>query len=397
MPDSESQATGHFQPAAAYSSQQAIMVSRRSSHRLDRRRRVLVDESRTDATYTPRIFRTHDDSGPTSRYTNSALNSMQAPIAAYVPLRRFSLLVWLLTGLIPIVGLVALDSYRSQWVRVLGNGGPQAFDFAASGSLANWLSSMAFASATLLMLGIYSVRQHRRDDHRARFTVWRWAMIAAAFASIDATAGLHRTWQAICQAVFYTPLVGDGSIWWVATWSIVFGGIILRLMFEMRASRLSITWTGIASVAYLVSALLQIGLVPPNEELSQLVLTTTTLLGHHLFLFAILCYARHVVLEAKGELVTASKGRRKEADAIKKQSESALTAAEKRPQLRAVSAEDGEVKPADPAKTERLPKPQSVSSLKPSTADDNEEVDLSTLSKSERKRLRKEKRRLRAA
>ncbi len=131
--------------------------------------------------------------------------------------------------------------------------------------------------------------------------------------------------------------------------------------------------------------------------MSQLVLTTTTLLGHHCFLFAILCYARHVVLEAKGELVTVSKGRRKEADAMKKQSESAPTAAEKRPQLRAVSAEDGNITPADPAKTEQQPKPQSVSSLEPSTADDHKEVDLSTLSKSERKRLRKEKRRRRAA
>ena len=71
-------------------------MSPRSLHRDDRRRRALAEDTRSDDAPTmPRIFR-GDSDGPKQRYNAAALQAINAPIAKYIPLRPFHLVVWFL-------------------------------------------------------------------------------------------------------------------------------------------------------------------------------------------------------------------------------------------------------------------------------------------------------------
>lgn len=284
---------------------------------MDRRRRALADETRNDdAVSRPRIFRA-ETSALAQRYNKAALQAINAPIAKYIPLRPYNLFVWFLVGLIPILGLLLLDSYLPEITHQLGTQATRGFDLSAPGNLMAWLSSVTFGFAVAVMLGTYSVRRHRRDDYRGRFTVWRWAILCAVVVSIDATVGIHHTWQSICEFATGTSLWRDGKIWWIGTWSILLGGMLLRLMFEMASSKKAVGWALGASVCYLWSAIVELGVAPiESEYATQTSQVATLLLGHHLMLFSLVNYAREVVLEAMG-LVDSPMVRREKANSAK--------------------------------------------------------------------------------
>ena len=149
-------------------------MSPRRSQSVDRRRRVLVDESRNDeCTSRPSIFRGNSD-GPAPRYNHAALDAIKAPIAKYIPLRPYWMLVWFLVGLIPVLGLLLLDRKLPAIAGVIGPDASRAFDLDADGNLMAWFSTVTFGFAVAVMLGTYSVRRYRRDDYHGKFTIWRW-------------------------------------------------------------------------------------------------------------------------------------------------------------------------------------------------------------------------------
>lgn len=278
----------------------AVMSLRRSQS-VDRRRRVLADESRNEnAARSPRIFR-GDSDGPLPRYNHSALQGLNAPIASYLPLRPYSLCVWFLVGLIPIFGLLVADQRLPELASVIGVEGARPFALTENGNLMSWVSAMTFALAIAVMLGIYSVRRHRRDDYRGHFTVWRWAILTTLFVGIDATVGLHDAWQGLCLYASGTNVWGDGSIWWVATWFVLFGGMLIRIMFEMASSRHAIGWACAAGGCYLWAGMVELDVAPiASPQVADTSQFALLMLGHHLLLFSLVQYAREVVLEAMG-------------------------------------------------------------------------------------------------
>lgn len=414
-------------------------MSLRRSQSVDRRRRVLADESRNEnAARSPRIFR-GDSDGPLPRYNHAALQAMNAPIARYIPLRPYSLCVWFLVGLIPIFGLLVVDQRLSELAAVVGADGARPFALEAKGNLMSWISSMTFAVSVVVMLGIYSVRRYRRDDYRGRFTVWRWAILATLFVGIDATVGLHDAWQGLCIYVSGTNVWGNGSIWWVATWLLVFGGMLVRLMFEMASSRQAIAWACVAATCYLWAGMVELELTPIDStqaaRTSQLAMA---MLGHHALLFSLVQYAREVVLEAMG-LVESPAVRRAKAIASRaerasakqrnvrennvrenaesaansspsrqNQSTSKSTKQDKAPTKRTTSSESPKASDSKPTLRAVSPDEDSTSDssstdshsgqpdLKAVHADDSFEDETSEnrqLSRAERKRLKKEQRR----
>ncbi len=355
-------------------------MSPRSSQRVDRRRRALADDTRNDdAIDRPRIFRA-ETSALAQRYNKAALQAINAPIAKYIPLRPYYLVVWFLAGLIPIVGLLLLDSYRPEISRYLGAEATRAIDLSATGNLMAWLSSVTFGFAVAVMLGTYSVRRHRRDDYRGRFTVWRWAILCAVLVSIDATVGIHHAWQNLCELASGTSLWRDGKIWWIGTWAILLGGMLSRLMFEMASSKKAVGWTIAAAACYAWSAIVELGVAPIDSEYAaQTSQVTSLLLGHHLMLFSLVNYAREVVLEAMG-LLESPVVRREKAQSAKAAKLAEKQAAQEQAMHKRV--DESESKKAAKAKTPKAtvkatPKPtvkaaEKTKQTKPETGNDIE-------------------------
>ncbi len=395
-------------------------MSPRSSQRVDRRRRVLNDESRNEAAPTrPRIFR-GDDEGPLCRYNAAALTALNAPIAKYIPLRPYSLVIWFLTGLIPIIGLMLLHQRRFEISQFVGSDAFRLFDIDSPGNLVGWCASITFAVAVPLILGIYSVRRHRRDDYRGRFAVWQWVITIALLASIDAATGLHRIVQGACTHFLGELAWGNGAAWWIGVWSVLFGVTIVRLLFEMASSTKSVGWLVAAAACYLVCAMIELNVGQVgNSNIAQSMQIPVLLLGHHFALFSLVNYARDVVREAMGMVKapaqrkakptktkeTAKAKRKKNAPEPKaepsKQSDktSVKQPAKDAPQLRAVSvaAGDEELKDAAPKSKKKSSPLASKMKVVHDAEADEEEIDMSKLSKSERRRLRKEQKRRRAA
>ena len=414
-------------------------MSPRGSQRVDRRRRVLVDESRNEQLLTrPRIFRSDDD-GPLSRYNESALRAINAPIASYLPFRQFTLCVWFLVGLIPILGLMLLDQRRFVLAKWLGEDALRIFDMRAHGSLASWCASLAFALVALLILAIYSVRRHRRDDYRAKFAVWQWILPVAILASVDSVTGLHNLVQGAISYAFGHSTLGNGAAWWVAGWAILIGLATFRLSFEMSASRKSIAWMIAGTACYLWCGAVQLELTgqasSPWAHSSQLPLL---LLGHHFTLFSLVSYARDVIREAMGLVDLAPVASPKAASPKAASPKAAPTSSEPRnesaPRVQtsdAPSASEFE-SAADEEQQETLPltsarqsgsrrikassqgssgkKSKAINTPEPEqqpetpaptmklvSQDGEEQIDMSKLSRSERKRMKKELRRKKAA
>ncbi len=281
------------------------MNSFHNSPRAQCRRRVLVEEVRGSAAQQPsNNTSTGGEKKRASqrRYTDSALQSMQASISDFLPLRPWTLSVWLLSGITLIAGLLALYSQHSQWDRTIPRADLVAFDFAARGNLVAWFSSMSLVLSAAIMLAIYSVRQHRLDDYRGRFTIWLWAAGWAAFCSLDATAGLHHAIRGICVGLSGMTVHGDGSIWWVFVYSVLFGFLAVRLMVEMQPSRIALVSLLAAVLGYAISGLILLELVPTLVgRLATIAHVTGLLMGHLLLVFSLLTHARYVMMDARGQ------------------------------------------------------------------------------------------------
>jgi hypothetical protein len=364
---------------------------------VDRRRRVLVDELRNEETVKPRIFR-GDANGTGRRYNTAALQALDAPLVTYVPQRTYSLVLWFLLGLVPVLGLLAADVQLETIRRVVGAKGARPFDLQADGNLVTWFSSLAYGLATLIMLGIYTVRRHRRDDYRGRFTVWRWAIAAALIISVDATAGLHETWRGLCQAATNRPLVASESIWWVGVWFTIFGAAIVRLMLEMSGSRAAVTWMSVASVCYLWTGLVELRWAPiTNSYGADVSQVAGLMLGHHFMLFSFVTYARHVVLEAMGIDQTPKKTMRPKSRKSSDQDVDKEPLTGPKLHVESIADDDGDDAKADIAATNEKSSPASKASSPAAETPSAEEVEARKFSKAERRRQRKEQRRAKAA
>lgn len=387
-------------------------MSPRSSQRVDRRRRVLADESRNDEPLTrPRIFR-GDDEGPLSRYDEAALRAINAPIARYLPFRPFSLMVWFLVGLIPILGLMLLDQRRYHLAEWLGTDALRIFSLTEPGNLASWCASVAFAAAALVILAIYSVRRHRRDDYRARFAMWQWVMVVTLVACLDSAVGLHGLLQAVCDRMFGTVAWGQGSAWWVGAWAVLISAATIRLAVEMSGSRRSIAWMVGGVVCYLFCGLVELGTSGLHDaQWARASQAPLLLFGHHLILFALVTYARDVIREAMGIVDTpadtpasqaelanaASTDAKSSSGKANTSSTTAKSAAKAKgsatPQLRAVTGDDSPAADQQAKSTATSNPPV----MKVVGEDDDESLDTRNLSRAERKRLKKEQRRRKAA
>jgi len=185
------------------------------------------------------------------------------------------------------------------------NGDFAAFDVRASGSLAAWFSSATLMLCGVLSLYVYSVRRCRLDDYRGRYRVWLWSAIAWAAMSIDTVAGLRHAIRAGMVQATGRAITGDGRIWWLGPAVLILGVLLVRLLIDVRASRLALTSLMLGGMAWTAALVLSLVEVPLDERIVTLLLSGMQLGGTWLLLVGILANARYVVLDANGELPVA--------------------------------------------------------------------------------------------
>lgn len=394
------------------------MTVRRISPRDERRRRALVEERLASApapTATAPAARAKV--APSTRYTPAARAEHQPRVSELLPLRAWTVLVWFLVGLSVVVAHATLYTCYLRWHHPALRVDLSAFDLEGPRNLTRWTASCLLLAASLLAVHILRLRRHRIDDYRARYRLWYYVAVLLVLGSMDTVAGLHRVVYSVADAVarqFARPVPWSLLAWLLV---LVVAGLTVRLLFEVRASRGATASIAGAGLAYLASAAACNGWwTALPSHLLTLTAGLTLLLGHYLLVMSLVVYSRYVHLDAQGRLPQVEARGKLRARRLRwrftlpwigsRSKAEAADATDDAKPTKTRSSKDSDTKPtpSPPAKETAAP-PSSVTPA-PEAADDDvesddddadESPDTLQISRSERRRLKKQHKRDRRA
>jgi len=394
------------------------MGIRKTTQRDERRRRVLVDEriltpirQETANASMPR------PSGRIRRYAEAALINRQPRICSFVPIRPWTVTIWFLVGLSFVVAHATAFALMVRYGPAEMPIDLAPIHLSGPGALSNWSASLMLMLAAVLSALIVQFRRHRIDDYRGEYRVWYYVLAGMVLASIDASIGGH---QILLESVGHAAAryeIPHASLWINGLLSICVTGVSVRLLMEVRSSRGTVVTGILAGLAYLCHMLLTTGIWPvPSSDLHDLSVGLARLNGHYLLLMSLVVYSRYVVLDAQGLIQHAAKTKKKATGKARKATSSDQTATPSSSKVTMTrTTRNSNSRPSEPASTPdsapsegmgSQPKPtQSRPAVQESSRNESD-VDISEedegpatlkMSKSERRKVRKQKRRDRRA
>lgn len=397
------------------------MFFRRSGHLEDRRRRLLSEESaqaptataaRTTPTANAPARPTGDSGAATSERRRPAVERKASAGASVqrtlrlgelVPRRWSRVTMALVATAAWLALLLAVHHFGPRGLARWTDGAvafPEALYLDAFGSLARFSYSLAMIAAAVIAHVIYSIRRHKVDDYRGRYRVWIWAAVGWLVLAIDKSTGLHTFARDLLVHFSGRTLWGDGSLWWLSAYGVYFGTVGLRMLLDLRGSRLATVTLLTGFSALLGAAVLQLGLVHLPQSVDAILVEEGLELGAcWTLLWAMLLQARYVMLDAEG-LIAARPRREKP----RRKAEPAGDTTRTRPTPAATGstasrepASSGVPRPLGSGRPERTTTAVlNRASLASRDEEDDEEVDEDSprhrLSKAERKALRRQQR-----
>jgi len=287
---------------------------RQGSLRDERRRRALVEDAMAAGAEAPtsmkparKVVARNGES-----YSELARTEHQWRVTDLIPRRSWGLVGWFVAGVATVALLEA--GYWLAITRPVANVPlPTALDLAARGSLAGYTSALVLLGAAALSILIYAVRRHRIDDYRGRYRVWAWAAMLWCLASIDAVADLRSLVRVLCVALTGHTGPGGGVAWWLAPWLLALFFVALRTALDMRPSRLALV-SFLLTLGCWTAALVLDGARFSLDDMQAIMLARGLSLGGDWLLFwSCMAFGRYVMLEAHGELPLRSSRPKKEA------------------------------------------------------------------------------------
>ncbi|MBN1909384.1 MAG: hypothetical protein JW818_06575 [Pirellulales bacterium] len=282
------------------------MEFRRSGQRDPRRRRVLTDMllGRSDTSRSNSLSaRLARHAHKSEHYGDAPFLDEQLRLTDLIPRRLVTLIGLFVLGLGTIAGLVMLHTATPNWANAATGDRLAAFDLAGRASLAGWFSSTVLLLSAVMSVLVYTIRRHRTDDYQGHYRVWLWAALCWLLLSVDQTAGLRDAFREMMTRVTGTPLMGDGTMWWVIGYFFLLGGVGTRLGIDMWQSRLSTAVMLLAAASAVVAVLVPLGWVLPEGGVQAVILSRgAEMVAALLLLTAMGLHARYVLLDAEGLL-----------------------------------------------------------------------------------------------
>ncbi len=360
-----------------------------STHRSSRRRRVLVEETRgMDSRSVPTTGGGGDRPAKVRpRYPLAASTSAQPRITDFLPRRAWTLgVVYLLISCF----VVAHATIHAVAQRRMAGPLRDALRWLTLGepvSLARWSSSSMLLLATGIGVLLLRLRHHRVDDYRGTYRLWYYAVAGTLAASIDATVHWGESFVRLIVASGLWPTGGGAA--WIALVALTVAviGVVTRLLMELRDSRLACTTLVLSTASYLLATATAYGwLTVASADIASLLSGVARLAADGLLTLALLAYARAVVLQIERQVPVT--GTPLVADATQA---AAPPLADEKVSAKAKAAP----KPVPKPVPKPAPAPKAAPEPPGGSIDEEEGADIVSmqLSKAERRRLRKQKRR----
>lgn len=251
--------------------------------------------------------------GETTKYGEAGFRGGQPRVSELIPRSYLAMGLLFFGGLAVIAGLEAIYFYMPRLAAGTSDGSIAAFDLDGEGSLAVWFSSLLLGLAALVGLLIYSIRRFKADDYHGRYRVWLWASLIWFVMSVDEAASLHEGFKELMTQTSGTRILGDGSIWWVLAYGLVWLALGTRLCFQLTACRGAMFCFFCAAACFAGAVATQLEwLLPQNGARGIMVEEGLEMAGDLLLLLSTLLFARFAILESRGEIGGQRTPRRRE-------------------------------------------------------------------------------------
>ena len=278
------------------------MVTRRTDAR---RRRVLSEE------FVPTDQNAVDDlKRPMQAYSYGANRRNQPKTTDMIPKRAVSLGLFFLLIAGVVAGLNALARYATPLAEIVGEAGSRCFALSGSGTLANWCSCLSLFLCGAICVQLFFLRKHKRDDYGGMYHVWLLMAVVFFVASIDCAIDLRTMTAKIFESLTHRSLLQTPWLMMIIE-LIVLAVIVIRMLFEVRASRFSLAAVLLVWLGFVGCIVLENTRVPatmpwldPNMAYGNCVL-----LGCLGALVTLVVYTRFVFLRAHGLIQVKIKAR----------------------------------------------------------------------------------------
>lgn len=329
-------------------------------------------------------------------YSDAASAQRQAPLTSLLPQRPLTLVALFLLGGIGIAGIELL--YARLFVQL-----PEQFqaslavlDLTGRGNVATWFAGLTLFIGALTSQLVYLIRRHRLDDYRGRYRIWQWATACFLVGSFDAATSAHAIIQPAMIQLTGKTLLGDGSVWVTLIVGLAVAGCLIRLVFEINGSRIATAFLSFAGGAYIASLVVTFHPALSAVELTRVIAASATVLaGHFCLVYSVALYGRHVYQEAQGTRragrtkPVVSKKQKPETDATKTPSRKGFFGSKN---VRIDSAHEKTSGESKPTEVPTISK-KSIQKTVAAKVEDESGDSSRSMSKAERRRLRKVERR----
>ncbi|MFO7902370.1 MAG: hypothetical protein R6U98_06910 [Pirellulaceae bacterium] len=279
------------------------MAFRRASYRDERRRRVLIEEPGGMDGLERELVSDSPPAELPRRYTDAALSVGRCRLSDLVPLRWWIVLAWLGVLISCAAGMEAVYGYVALGYTKFDISELPAIDLSERASIATWFSSILLLACAVYGILIYQMRRHRVDDYRGRYRMWRWIIPLFLLASIDQVASIQESLFAMLWRLAPLSEYTNGHLLWHGSMAVVAAVVAGRLVIEMRACRLaSLLLTASLGCFGVIIAARAGWLLTESNVLKTMSLSSLVMGSRILLLMAILLYARHVHRDAHGQL-----------------------------------------------------------------------------------------------
>lgn len=391
------------------------MELRRGRPSDERRRRVMLDDSRLASASTEGEDSTSEDSRPkavrkSKSYPDDALASRQMRLTDLLPVRIWAIFSIVCLGFVAATGIHFAHLHRDLLNDRFG-AAASIFDVQTQGSLGRGLSVLLIAGAMFSSFLIYSLRRHKMDDYRGHYGIWLWVAIVLTMLTGSEFTGITGLVEATLERIAPVGLLSRLPL--IIHTIVALGALLFlaRLGAEMQRCRsaLAVLALLVASVGLVVA--LEAGWRPKGLEIPEELLALHARLASRGLLFLMLMvYGRYTRLDAQGNIkIRERKPRKKAMPVVEKVEASAeelseaakhtpappkptvATAPEKiTPKPQEKPLEKSVEKPVVAVKPAVItsPKPALTLGQKPSEDNDDENGGNGRLSRAERRRMK---------
>jgi len=213
-----------------------------------------------------------------------------------IPKRLGTLWILFLLGVTSVVCILFLYFKLPEISKIVEMENITALDVTRRDSLASWLMTFLWGLAAFGSVLVYVICR-REQDFRRLSDIWVWSAIACLYLSLDQVAGLR---MIFCDVMVYftgTQLYGNGNLWWVAVYLIVFGMIGTRILTEIHHYLPACNSLLMAGTCFIVSGCTELELLLPGDTVLNAMLCSGAAMTGCLFLvLSIGLYGRQLII-----------------------------------------------------------------------------------------------------